>query len=730
MLNESQVQQRRAAGQANNINLTPSRTYAHIIRKNVLTFVNIVLFSIGVILVLLGSPSDAVATAGLVTMNVLIGLGQEIRAKRKLDQITLLARPRVTVIRQEGEHQVLPDDIVLGDWLRLKAGDQIVCDGVIVDTGQVEVDESLLTGESDRILKKQGDAVYSGSICIAGSAVYEVKQVGAGNVANQITAKARTFKTTLTPLQRDINRIVRWVSITCTLIGMFFILRMADDLTTLERVQIVAVIMGTIPAGLIFLTTLAYGLGAVRMAGQGVLVQQINAVESMSHVTVLCMDKTGTITTNNILLENILPYQITEAEFRTMLGQFVASSISHNQTSEAIAKACPASKSPIQHEVTFSSERKWSGITWLDSSTQILGAPEVIAQELPPEITQQVKTWSEQGLRVLAFMQSPTPLRDNTLPVPRTLLGLVCLRDELRPNTRQTLTAFQQANIQLKIISGDHPQTVAALAKQVGFEGHAISGLTLATLDDAAFAQAAQVHTIFGRITPDQKERLMQSLRKQGAYVAMIGDGVNDVMALKSAQIGIAMHSGSPATRNVADLILLDDSFAALPHVFMEGQRIINGVLDTMRLLLTRTTYVLSLISIMGLFGVAFPFLPTQDTLNSFLTAGLPPFLLTLWATNGTPPKNLLQHAGRFIIPSAVGITFIGSTVYLLALSQFDLEIARTLLVITVITCGAMIIPLAHASKRSISLTIGILALLVITLYIEPLRTFFDLQLP
>lgn len=752
-LTEQEVILRRKQGLGNNIDLTPSRTYAQIVQKNVFTFVNLVLFTIALLLVVFGSPADAITTAGLVFMNVMVGLVQEARAKRKLDQIALLSRPKVTVIRDGQEQEVDPSEIVVGDWIIVRPGDQIVCDGEIVGNGHLEVDESLLTGEADYISKREGDAVYSGSFCISGRAVFEARRVGRESLANTITAKARRFEILLTPLQVDVNKVVRVVSLVCTVLGIVLITNAgADNLPTVERVQIAAVIMGTIPQGLIFLVTLSYALGAVRLSRRGILTQQNNAIESLSHTTVLCLDKTGTLTTNEISVQKI----ITSGPNNIPLGRFAASSSNRNRTTEAIHQHFQDSAIPATEEVEFTSSRKWSGITFSENSTKgiyVLGAPEVIApnlRETSPEWYQQIQEWSAYGLRTVLFTTDPdggslfNREYKPELPSNLTPLALIALKDELRPDTQTTLEAFRDAGVQIKIISGDNPQAVAALATQVGFDtsGGIVSGAELASMDSEAFAKTATTASVFGRVTPDQKEQLIETMKASETYVAMIGDGVNDVLALKKAHIGIAMQNGSAATRNVADLVLLDNRFSALPEAFSEGQRIVNGIQDTMRLLLTRTSYVLMIICCSFVLGLSFPFLPTQDALNSFITAGLPPLLLAIWAKPGQAPHSILSKVWQFVLPAAMTITFAGTVVYVIFLDSDSLDIARSALLTAVILCGCMLVlfvqpPIPFFSaispqvkdKRPAWMSIGLIALYTGIVLLPPAREFFVVEL-
>jgi len=576
-LTEAEAVQRRAAGKGNNIRLETSRTYWQIIRDNIFTFLNMVLFSIGAVLVLLGLPTDAFLSVGIALLNVVVGVVQEFRAKRLLDKIALLTRPKATVLRDTVEKVVDPNQIVLGDWLIVHPGDQIVVDGRLVE-GKVDVDESLLTGESDLIPKQVGDTLYSGSFVVNGSATFEAEKVGAESFANQLTASARTLKLVKTPLQMDVDMVVRLLVLLSVQLGILFGMAMIiDGVEATESARQAAVIVGLIPNGLFFMVTIAYAMGTVRMAGKGALIQQSNAVESMSNVNVLCLDKTGTLTANRIGLHQVQPFILSESEFRRVLGIYAHSGTTGNRTSEALALACPGESRPFVEEVPFSSARKWSALSFDQPDMQgvyVLGAPEMLRpylNEQQADFGAEMSRWIEHGYRVLLLAQYPevTPLHDSLgqpqLPPDLIPVGILSFSDELRAEAESTLKGFSEAGIRLKIISGDNPQTVLALAKQAGLRGDikAVSGLDLEEMTEAQLGDVAEQSTIFGRITPHQKERLVDALKRRGHYVAMIGDGVNDVLSLKKAHIGIAMQSGTQAARGVADIILMNDSFAA-----------------------------------------------------------------------------------------------------------------------------------------------------------------------
>jgi cation-transporting ATPase E len=760
-LSDQDVRDRQLAGQTNNVSLPTSRSYARIFRENLFTFVNAVFFAISGVFIVLQRPTDAVFVAVIIFSGVIIGIVQEIWAKRQLDQIALLTRPHATVVRNGEELGVDPTEIVLGDILVLRSGDQILVDGQVVGEGRVEIDESLLTGESDLIPKVAGEAVYSGSFCVSGAAYYEAQKVGADTVAYQLTVGAREFRQVYTPLQLEINLVIRVLLLLACflwlLIGISFISR---SQTLNEVVQRAAVIAGLIPAGLLLAITLAYAMGAVRMLGQNVLIQQTNAVESLSNVDILCLDKTGTLTTNHIELAKTYPIDISQVELQKRLGNFAASTASGNRTSEAILLACSGYKKEIRAEIPFSSARKWSAIAFDDSEasgTYVLGAPEILMKSvtLESDVLEYIEQHVHQGFRVVLFAYTPDILEKPYLPE-LTPLGLVCFTDQLRPSARETLQGFVKAGITVKIISGDNPKTVAALAIQAGFsdEIKVISGSELAALDDSQFAQAAKNCNVFGRITPQQKAKLVRSLRDADHYVAMTGDGVNDVLSLKQANLGIAMESGSKATRSIADIVLLKDSFEALPHTFLEGQRIRNGIRDVMKLFMVRLCCVALLIFAVAIVTDSFPLLNKHSAIVTLIGVGIPTTFIPVWAQPGEQPKrSLVRSMLHFVIPSTITITLVALIIYLLYLvnaaldlppnvgmTEIDFNIPRTALVTILVFCELLLIPFLKPPTRAwvggeplsgdwrytiVAIVMVIVYLLI--LFIPPLRTFFEL---
>lgn len=688
-LGAAEVEARRAAGLRNTPPPPTTRTYRQIVRENVFTFINNVLFLLGIALVAVGRPVDAIVSVGVISTNIIVSVVQEIRAKRTLDRVALLHRPTARVVRDGAATDAAPEELVVGDLLEVGAGDQVVLDGRMA-SGRMQVDESQLTGESDLVSKVPGAAVYSGSFAVSGSGRYIAEKVGEASLANQITSGARTFRRVLTPLQREVYVAIRVVLLIVVYLELMLIFNAVIKATDLaETVGEASILASLVPNGLFVSIAIAYALAAVRILRYGALVQQSNAVESLSHVDVLCLDKTGTLTANKLSFDALQPLAASESELARRLGAATASGSAANTTATAIATGLGAVASPITAEVPFSSARKWSAVL-IDApdapggpmrGVVALGAPTMLrryaladGQDGRPTweaIEQQVTGLARQGLRVLLVLGSDaTTLQDrdddSVLPEGMTPLGLVTLKDELRAEAREALAAFIRAGVSPRIISGDDPETVTALARQAGLgpELELLAGPEIDGMDDAALQAAVEKTTIFGRITPQQKERLVDALRANGHYVAMIGDGVNDVLPLKKAHLGIAMQSGSQATRGVADLILTNDSFAALAPAVLEGQRIRNGMQDILKLFLTRISTVALLIVSSLVVGI-FPISIRNGSAVTLMTVGIPTILLVIWARPGPAPREGLMRALlRFVAPAAILSSLLGLLVF------------------------------------------------------------------
>jgi cation-transporting ATPase E len=693
-LSEQEALARRARGEGNDTPAPTSRSYRQIFTENVFTFINLCLFGLGITLAILGRIGDALISTTVISLNIVVSVTQEIRAKRTLDSIALLARPSAVVLRDGRERSVMPDELVVGDIIHVGPGDQILVDGQLIADGRLAVDESLLTGEADLVAKTAGDALYSGSFCVTGSGYYVAEHVGAKSLAHQMTASARAFRRVLTPLQREINLVVRIALLIVVymefLLALTSVLRQMNLADSVENSTIVA---GLVPNGLFLSIAVAYALGAVRILRFGALVQQSNAIESLSHVDVLCLDKTGTLTANRLRVDSVylLSPAVSDAELGRVLGAFAASASGGNKTTDALLAAWPSPVYVLTGEVPFSSERKWSAVAFGDAEGAVpslhgiyaLGAPEALLSHLKisgdgvspvgaTAIEERVGLLAAQGLRVLLVAHAPHAARledrgdTSELPLGLEPLGLVALGDELRPEAREALSAFIQAGVQPKIISGDNSETVAALARQAGLEGafKVVSGPELQRMSEAEFDAAAESATIFGRISPQQKERLVRALRQQGHYVAMIGDGVNDVLSLKQADLGIAMRSGSQAARGVADVVLMEDSFEVLVPAVAEGQRILNGMQDILKLFLTRIGTV-GVVIFSSLVVGAFPLELRQGSLVTFFSVGVPSIALAVWAHPGPGPQGaLVRRLLHFIVPPILLTSVIALLLY------------------------------------------------------------------
>jgi cation-transporting ATPase E len=776
-LSDAEVDSRRAAGLANTPPPPTSRTYVQILRENVFTFVNDILIALAIALIAVGRPIDALVSVSVIATNVVVGVVQEVRAKRTLDHIALLTRPTASVLRGGEVHQLTPDQLVVGDLVELTAGDQVVLDGHLVE-GIVGLDESQLTGESDVIRKQPGDELFSGSFATTGAGRYVAEKVQGESLANQITAGARTFRRILTPLQHEINLVIRVVLGIVLYLEILLVIRGLLQSTAVgEFVANATLLAGLVPNGLFVSIAVAYALGAIRILRFGALVQQSNAIESLSHVDVLCLDKTGTLTANRLAVEAVAGLGgASEDDVVAALTALASSATVHTKTSEAIAAHWPPHQRLVGREVPFSSARKWSACAFLGGDGPgiiAIGAAPFLRDYLAIDAAGTVTGWSElertmtgwtgRGLRVLLVSTYPDaaalpPFEDDaqaTLPAGMQALGLIALRDELREEAAVTLSRFIEAGVAVKIISGDDPETVVALAHQAGLPANLswISGRDLDALDVDALGRVAGETTVFGRITPSQKERLVDALRSKGHYVAMIGDGVNDVLSLKKANLGIAMGSGSQATRGVADLVLMEDSFAAVAQAVEEGQRIVNGMQDILKLFLTRIATV-GLVVVSSLVVVGFPIELRNASALTIFTVGIPSALLAVWAQSG---RRIEESLGRtlatFVIPAAIVssltglLVFYGSLALAAAPDPAALAAAtaqaRTALTTFLVFIGLMLVVfvepptdwLAVAEPKSPDrrptllaavLAVGFVAMLLVT----PAREFFGFQVP
>jgi len=770
-LSEAEASTRRARGEGNAFRASTSRTYWEILRQNAYPGINGILVAVSVLLLLFGMVVEALLTAGPVLANIGIGVVSETRAKRKLDRIALLARPQARVIRDAGERGIDPAEAVLGDLLVARRGDQVVLDGTLVGEGRVELDESLLTGESDPVSKQAGDPVLSGSAVVSGTAVFEVESVGAASFANRLLADAKRLGDERTPLQREIA-VAIWAVAALVLLSVvpvaLALAALPGGFTSTQTLTAAAVLVTLVPQGLAIMVTVTYAAGALRISRLGALVQRQNAVESMARVDTLCMDKTGTLTTQRIWYAGAETLGGHDADhLAAILGALAASTAAPNRTTQAIAEACVAPARPVADEIPFASERRWSGLRFADGAAWVLGATAVLVPQLgtdlpagertaagagqaaatPGSVAARAAAIAAEGVRVLLLARAPAgaALRDAggrpAVPPGLEAVGLLRFGEELRTDVREILAGFARAGIELKVISGDDPATVEALAARVGLDiaGGAASGPALALLDDPGAAGEAERRSIFGRVEPALKARLVALLRGRGHYVAMVGDGVNDLLSLRRANLGIAMESGSAAARGVADLVLLGDRFGVLPRAVIEGQRIVAAMEATLVLLLSRTFYVLLIIGGAAIVGLPFPLTPRQNSVLAFATVGIPLIVLAIWVPPRRLPGSLLAETLRVSIPVSFAVVLVALPTYAYALGTgASVVVAQTVLTTVTVFCGLGLLPLISSGAREESpgrlirwwpwLLAGLMLLVYLVILAVPIaRDFYEL---
>lgn len=682
-LSESEVEVRRLGGQGNTEPLPIARTYAQIVRHNLLTLINICLLGLGLALLALGRPMDALSAVGLICFNAVVTAAQEIRTKRMLDRTIVTPPTTVTVTRGGKEQRAAARDLVTGDLLMVGPGDHIVVDGRILE-GRVVVDESRLSGKSHYALRRAGDHLLSGSICVSGNGVLVAERVGVRSIVHRLALSARSARRGPSPLQKQINFVFSLSLITAVYIELLLIVRAVIAGADLgDSVEQSAVIANLVPESVVLTIALAYAIGAVRVLRTGALAQEASAVESLSNVTVLCLDKTGTLTSSRFEVESAVPIGNGMADFQRILGDFAASG-SPTRIGEAIAAVMPGHSLKVDREVPFSPERKWGAATFDDpgdsngtrmTGVYVIGAPDLLAPHLACDgedigsASATINGWTEEGLFVLLVARadgsrSGLELEPNPqLPDGLKPLGFVALREELRPETKAGLAALVDAGLDMKIVSGDDLSAVAGVARQVGIptDGRTVSGHDLAAMNEMELEDAVETARLFGGVTAEQKRKIVEALQKRGHYVGMIGDGLNDVPALKTAHVGIAMQSGSEVARDAADMVLLNDSLSTLAPIIGEGQRIVNSLQPAIKLFLTRITA--SALVILSSLTVAevFPLRLRHGTILTILTVAVPTVLLALWARPGPINKDgPLRQQAHFVIPAALISSMVG----------------------------------------------------------------------
>jgi cation-transporting ATPase E len=735
-LTTAEVEERIAAGEVNRVKSHSSRSIRDILRSNILTRFNAIISVLLVVILVFGDLRDALFGIVMI-VNAAIGIIQELRAKRTLDRLTVLATPVVGAMRDGAETQVPVRDLVLDDVIILHPGDQVPVDGEVVLTDGFQVDESLLTGEAAPVDKSEGEKALSGSFVVAGSGAILATAVGDDAYANELAAEAREFALAQSELLNSVNRIleiVTWLLVPTAALLLWRQLQAGYEVPAAVT-STVAAVVAMVPQGLVLLLSVAFAVAVVRLGRQNALIQELPAVETLARVDTVCADKTGTLTSGDIAHERTVALPGHDAsEVAEALAALATAEARPDPTLAALAVAYPEPPPwEISARVPFSSARKWSAVSFGGRGTWILGAPEVVLPAVPEEITALAGT----GMRVLAVAHSEGEIDDDQLPERIDPVGYVTLAEALRPDAGDTIRYFVDQNVTPKVISGDNPVTVTAIAVAAGVP-NAEPGIDAGELPEPGtdeFIDVVNEHAVFGRVVPDRKRDIVRALQAEYHTVAMTGDGVNDVLALKTADIGIAMGSGASATRGVAQLILLDDRFSTLPDVVAEGRRVIGNMERVAQLFFTKTVYATLLAVLIGVAGLPFPFLPRHLTLIGTLTIGIPAFFLSLEPTEQPVRPGFLQRVFRFAIPAGFAAAIATFLVYGIARSSFldeGLVEARTAATVTMLLLGLWIlIEVARPlTPRRLSLVTAMLVVFVLVLLLPQTREFFELAAP
>jgi len=743
-LSDVEVAERVRAGLVNDAPRRPTRTVGEILAANLCTRFNAILGALLAVAVVIGPFQDALFGVVLVT-NAAIGIGSEWRAKRTVDRLTVLTATRARVVRNDGRRDVAVTDVVIDDLVEAAPGDQFVADGVVVTARGLEVDESLLTGESEPVAKQPGDEVRSGSFTVAGSGLFRVTRVGPDVYARRIADEARVFRLVRSELRRGIDRILRLVTWAMVPAGALLVAsQVAHHQSPADAVRgSVAGVGSMVPEGLVLLTSTAFAAGVVRLGRRRVLVKELAAVEGLARVDVVCVDKTGTLTEPDLEVAGIIPVGPAGADGSTaslgappdeVLGALAAADPAANPTLRALAARCPAPAGwTATDAVAFSSARKWSAVSFEGRGSWVLGGADVLVSATGPVPAADAEAAA--GRRVLLLASAPDGLDGERLPPGLRPVAVVTFEERLRPEAPEALRFLASEGVAVKILSGDDPRTVAAVADRAGLApaGAPVDARSLPG-DVAGLGEALEASAVFGRVTPHQKRSMVRALQARGHVVAMTGDGVNDVLALKEADIGVAMATGSDASRAAARIVLLDNRFDAFPAVLFEGRRVIANIERVAGLFVSKTVYALLLALTVGVARLPFPFYPRHLTIVSTLTIGIPGFFLALSPGGERARPGFVGRVLRFAGPAglvAAGATFAG---YALSRSQpgASLGEARTTATVVLFLVGLEILlilarPLTAPRRALIA---AMLATFAAVLAVPAARSFFALDGP
>jgi cation-transporting P-type ATPase E len=735
-LSDVEVQQRIAAGLVNRAPSSSGRSVRQILRANVFTRFNAILGTLFVVVMFVGPLQDGLFGIVLAA-NTLIGIFQELRAKRTLDRLAVLTAPVARVVREAGVREVPADQVVMDDLVELRPGDQVVVDGVVASSDGLEIDEALLSGEAEPVAKAAGDDALSGSFVVAGTGRVRTTGIGESAYAARLQAQARRFSLVHSELQAGTNRILRlvtWVMVPVSVaLVASLLLRSHETLANALR-ESVAGVGAMVPEGLVLLTSIAFALGALRLARRRVLVQELAALEGLARVDVLCIDKTGTLTEPGMQLEEIVALGDADAdELECALGELAGADPAPNATMRALAGAGVRERPwAVTARQPFSSVRKWSAVTFAGHGTWVLGAPSVMAPS--GSFDGAVERRERAGQRVLLLARSEARAGP-ALPDRLSPEALVVLAERVREDAAGTLAYLKQQGISIKVLSGDAPATVAAVAGRAGVEivGAPVDAGELAAAGQSIGAALA-ASNVFGRVRPEQKLEAVRALQDDGHVVAMLGDGVNDVPALKLADLGIAMGSGSQSSRSVARVVLLDSAFSTVPEVLGEGRRVIANIERVANLFVTKTVYAALLATVVAIAGVPFPFFPRHLTIVSTLTIGVPGFLLALAPGAPRAQPGFTRRVLSFTLPAGTAAGAAAMTAYALARAtpSCSAGAARTASMLALLALGVWVLGLIARPLTPVRCAAGLaLALALAALFAWPLtRRVFSLALP
>lgn len=643
-LTQEQIDNRKEQGLVNYDTSVPTKSIKRIIVENTCTLFNLMNLLLAIAVLAVGSYKNVLFIL-IIILNTLISTIQEIHSKRIVDRLSIVSQTKVKAIRDGEQKQVEINEIVLDDVLKFQTGNQIVTDCTILE-GEVEVNESFITGESNLISKKEGDLLLSGSFIVSGSCISKVEHIGEENYTYKISSGAKYVKKVNSEIMKSLNQIVKTVSIVIIPLGLilfFHQMQINDGNLKMSVVSSVAAMIGMIPEGLILLTSTVLAVSVIRLSRNKVLVQELYCIETLARVDTLCLDKTGTITEGKMEVKDIIPISVEKEKMEIMLSALAQYSSDHNSTIEAIRERFKKEVNDrVKNQVPFSSQKKWSGISFEGIGSLVMGAPEFVLKEKVGEYSQMIEKYSC-DYRLLVLAISKENFEEKELPKNLEVIGFILILDKIRDEAKTTLEYFKEQGVCLKIISGDNPLTVSKIAKHAGLD-HYDDYIDMTKLgQNENLEEIVQKYTIFGRVTPTQKKDLVVALKNMGHTVAMTGDGVNDVLALKEADCSIAMASGSDAARNVSELVLLDSNFEAMPKIVAEGRKTINNIERSASLFLAKTMYATILAILFVFISWPYPFMPIQLSLISVVTIGIPSFALAL-----EPNKERIK--GHFLI--------------------------------------------------------------------------------